>query len=197
MLRSIEQLNGIHVLVAKCFIDERGFLLQSYMRSDLTARGIHAEFRQAIQSKSRRGAVRGMHFQFEPPQGKLVRCVSGRIFDVVVDLRHGSPTQRDHGVVELSGRNHKVIWIPPGFAHGFMAVEDDSVVLYECTAEWSPAGEWGILWNDSALGIDWPPLSAIVSQKDRVNPTLAEWLADPRSSIFSVVEKTKQAEKMK
>jgi dTDP-4-dehydrorhamnose 3,5-epimerase len=184
MLRHLNEVEGIQVFEATCYADERGFLLQSYTKSDLERRGIPAVFGQAIQSKSKRGVLRGLHYQWDPPQGKLVRCVTGRIFDVVVDLRHGSPTQGDHVAVEMSGKNHKVIWVPQGFAHGFLALEDDSIVLYFCTAEWNPRGEGGIRWNDPALGIHWSADVALVSAKDQQNPTLAQWLQDPRSAIF-------------
>jgi len=128
--------------------------------------------------------VRGLHFQWDPPMGKFVRCIYGAIIDVVVDVRHGSPTLGDHAAVELSGQNHKVIWVPPGFAHGTVALEDHSIVLYECTSEHGPGREGGILWNDPALGIKWPDISPIVSQKDKEAPTLQQWLADPRSQHF-------------
>jgi dTDP-4-dehydrorhamnose 3,5-epimerase len=112
-----------------------------------------------------------------------VRCLRGAIIDVVVDVRHGSPRLGDHVAVELSDRNHRVIWIPPGFAHGTFALEDDTIVHYECTAEHG-AGEGGILWNDPALGIVWPDIPPIVSDKDHVAPSLAAWLDDPRSKHF-------------
>ena len=168
------------------FPDERGFVLQSYTQSSLHAQGIFAEFKQALQSQSRRGVVRGLHFQWDPPQGKLVRCASGAVLDVIVDIRHGSPTLGEHAAVELSAVNALVLWVPPGFAHGFMALAEDSIVFYECTEEWSAAGEGGILWSDPALGIEWPALQPIVSEKDSRAPTLAQWLADPRSACFRV-----------
>jgi dTDP-4-dehydrorhamnose 3,5-epimerase len=172
------------VFPTRRFLDERGFVLQSYTQSSLNAQGIFAEFKQALQSQSKRGVVRGLHFQWDPPQGKLVRCVSGAVLDVVVDIRHGSPTLGEHAAVELSAVNALVLWAPPGFAHGFMALADDSLVFYECTEEWAPAGEGGILWSDPALGIEWPALQPIVSEKDSLAPTLAQWLADPRSNRF-------------
>jgi dTDP-4-dehydrorhamnose 3,5-epimerase len=186
MLRKTDELAGVQVFTARSFPDERGFLLQSFVRSELRERGIPGDFPQAIQSKSKRGVVRGLHFQWEPPQGKLVRCVCGSIFDVVMDIRKGSPTFGDHVAVDMSGDNHRVLWVPPGFAHGFMAMQDDTVVLYVCTSEWNPSGEAGILWNDSALGISWPKLNAVVSPKDVRNPTLAEWQRDPRSQHFAI-----------
>jgi dTDP-4-dehydrorhamnose 3,5-epimerase len=174
----------VKVLTAKTFPDERGFLLQSWVKQDLEELGIPCEFKQAIQTYSRRGVVRGLHFQWDPPMGKFVRCIYGSIIDVVVDVRHGSPTLGHHVAVELSVRNHKVIWVPPGFAHGTVALEDDSIVLYECTSEHGPGREGGILWNDPALQIRWPDIPPIVSEKDRQAPTLAQWLADPRSQHF-------------
>ncbi len=175
------RLPTVKLLTARNFADERGFLLQSWVRQDLDAVGIPSEFKQAIQTHSRRGVMRGLHFQWDPPMGKLVRCVHGGVLDVVVDVRPGSPTLGEHVAVELTGRNHRVIWVPPGFAHGTFALEDDTIVLYECTAEHGPGNEGGILWNDPALGIEWPDIPPIVSDKDRQAPTLAAWLADPRS----------------
>jgi dTDP-4-dehydrorhamnose 3,5-epimerase len=175
---------GVQVVTAKNFHDERGFLLQSWVGTDLDALGIPRRFEQAIQTWSKAGVVRGLHFQWDPPMGKYVRCVRGAIVDVVVDVRHGSPTLGDHVAVELTDQNHQVIWVPPGFAHGTFALQDDSIVLYECTGAHGPGNEGGIRWNDPALGIEWPNLPPIVSEKDQVAPTLAEWLADPRSQHF-------------
>ena len=185
MLREPEHMPGITVVTAKHFADERGFLLQSWVREDLDAAGIPPHFAQAIQTVSKRGVVRGLHFQWNPLMGKYVRCIHGAIIDVVVDVRHGSPTLGDHVAVELTEKNHKVIWVPPGFAHGTVALEDHSIVLYECTSAHGVGGEGGIRWNDPALGIEWPRLPAIVSEKDQKAPTLAEWLADPRSRSFT------------
>ncbi len=186
MLRPIEEVKGLQCFAAKSYPDERGFLLQSFVRSELESRGIQADFRQAIQSKSKKGVVRGLHFQWDPPQGKLIRCVSGSILDVALDIRHGSPTRGDHVILEMSERNNAIFWLPPGFAHGFMSLEDETVVLYECTAEWAPSGEGGIRWDDPALGIVWPRIPALVSAKDRCNMALAEWLSDPRSTAFNM-----------
>lgn len=179
-------ISDIKVFVAKHFPDERGYLLQSWVRDDLDALGIPSQFTQAIQTYSKRGVVRGMHFQWTPPMGKLVRCIHGAIIDVAIDVRHGSPTLGKHVAVELSGENHRVIWVPPGFAHGTFALADDSIVLYECTAGHGLGGEGGILWNDPELDIDWPKLPPIVSAKDQAAPTLQQWLGDPRSQNFHV-----------
>jgi dTDP-4-dehydrorhamnose 3,5-epimerase len=184
MLRPPEEFRDVRVFTAPCFPDERGFLLQSYVASTLASMGIEARFRQAIQSSSRRGVVRGLHFQWDPAQAKLIRCVSGSVFDVLVDVRLGSPTFGDHLVVELTGENRKVLWAPEGFAHGFMALQEDSIVLYECTAEYNASGEGGILWNDPRLGISWPPIPPIVSAKDRRLPDLDTWVKNPLSERF-------------
>src|SRR5439155_707633 len=170
MLVDPSRIPAVNIFEAPTFPDERGVLLQSWIGSNLAARGIPHEFKQAIQTCSRRGVMRGLHFQWDPPMGKLVRCITGAILDIVA--------------VELTGRNYKVIWVPPGFAHGTFALEEGSIVLYECTAEHGPGREGGIRWNDPALGIAWPGIPTIVSEKDRVAPTLAEWLADPRAQHF-------------
>jgi len=183
MRRDVGEIAGLELLTAKHFADERGYLLQSWVKSSLLAAGVPAEFQQAIQSVSRRGVVRGLHFQWDPPMGKLVRCVTGAVIDVAVDVRPGSPTLGDHAMVELNDRNHAMFWIPAGFAHGFVALRDETIVLYECSAEHSP-NEAGIRWDDPALGIAWPELEPILSEKDRRAPTLAEWLRDPRAAHF-------------
>lgn len=185
MRREPEALSGVKIVTAKSFADERGSLLQSWLKSDLTLAGIPPVFEQAIQTRSKRGVLRGLHFQWAPPMGKYVRCVRGAVLDVVVDIRHNSPTLADHAAVELTDRNHRVIWVPPGFAHAIFALEDDTIVLYECTAEYEPGGEGGIRWDDPNLGIAWPATDPILSEKDRNAPTLAEWLADPRSKRLS------------
>jgi dTDP-4-dehydrorhamnose 3,5-epimerase len=185
MRREIDQIQGLKYLTARHFPDQRGYLLQSWVKSLLDEAGIPSRYEQAIQSGSRRGVVRGLHFQWEPPMGKLVRCIAGAILDVAVDVRQGSPTLGDHAIVELTAENHGIFWIPPGFAHGFVASVDHTVVLYECTAEHS-SNEGGIRWSDPELGIAWPPMEYVVSEKDQKAPTLAQWLADPRSRSFRV-----------
>jgi dTDP-4-dehydrorhamnose 3,5-epimerase len=183
LIDDTQSLPPVQVFQARGFPDERGMLVQSWVAGDLKQRGIPTTFHQAIQTCSRRGVVRGLHFQWEPFMGKLVRCLHGAIIDVVVDVRHGSPTLGKHLAVELTAENRNVIWVPPGFAHGTFALEDDTIVLYECSGEHGP-GEGGILWNDPALGIRWPDIPPVVSEKDRVAPTLQAWLADPRSRHF-------------
>jgi dTDP-4-dehydrorhamnose 3,5-epimerase len=184
MQLSPDRFQGLVLLTAPTFPDDRGFVLQSWVKHSLESVGLPTRFEQAIQTWSKRGVMRGLHFQWDPPMGKLVRCLHGAVLDVVVDVRHGSPTLGDHAAVELTDRNHQIIWVPPGFAHSTFALADDTIVLYECSTEHGPGNEGGIRWNDPALDIAWPDLPAIVSEKDRVAPMLAEWLADPRSRRF-------------
>lgn len=188
MFRPADQIPGAQLLTATTFADERGFLLEAWVESKFRARGIEERFRQAVQTRSRRGVVRGMHFQWDPPLGKLVRCAHGAVYDVILDIRIGSPTFGDHFGVELTGENHRILWVPVGLAHGFMALKDDTIVFYQFTNEWSPGGEGAIRWDDPALGIDWPKIPPIVSTKDREARTLAEWAADPRARNFTFQE---------
>ena len=160
-------------------------LIQSWVAGDLAQRGIPSVFHQAIQTCSRRGVVRGLHFQWDPPMGKLVRCLHGSIIDVVVDVRHGSPTLGKHLAVELTAENRRVIWVPPGFARMAPSrLEDDTIVLYECTGAHGPGR--GYPMERRGLDIRWPDIPPIVSEKDRVAPTLEAWLADPRSRHFRI-----------
>lgn len=186
MRRDPSEIAGLRLLTARHFPDARGHLLQSWVESAMEEAGVTLPFHQAIQSVSHRGVIRGLHFQWDPPMGKLVRCVSGAVLDVAVDVRHGSPTLGDHALVELNDSNHHNFWIPPGFAHGFLALVEGAIVHYECSAPHSPH-EGGILWNDPTLGIEWPAMDYIVSDKDRVAPTLSNWLADPRSRAFRMI----------
>ncbi len=136
--------------------DDRGYFVETFRETVFYTEGIAAPFVQDNQSRSRKGVVRGLHYQAPPSaQGKLVRVLRGSILDVAVDIRFGSPWYGKHVALELNGSNGWMVWIPPGFAHGFLAREDDTDVLYKVTAEWNPKAERGIRWNDAALGIDW------------------------------------------
>lgn len=156
--------------------DARGFFSEVWSRRALAAHGITADFVQDNHSLSREvGVVRGLHFQRPPSaQGKLVRVVRGAILDVVVDLREGSPTYGQSEVIELSAANWRQLWVPRGFAHGFATLEPDTEVLYKVDAYYDRDADAGILWNDPALGIDWPVDDPILSEKDRGAPRLAE-----------------------
>lgn len=158
--------------------DARGFFSEVFRKDLLAAAGIDAEFVQDNHSFSATlGTVRGLHFQTGPrAQAKLLRVARGAILDVAVDIRRGSPTYGRHVAVTLSAREWNQIWIPVGFAHGFCTIEPDTEVLYKVTDYYSPQHDFGLLWNDPAIGIRWPvrPDEAVLSDKDRRHPTLAE-----------------------
>ncbi len=163
----------------KVFFDERGFFLKTYKKSDFERAGIPYEFIQDAHSASRKGVLRGLHYQKKPAvQGKLVRCIRGVIFDVAVDIRVGSPTFGKWVGVYLSEENKHMLWIPPGFAHGFLVVSEYAEVLYKFTLnEYSPDHYTGIIWNDPTIGIEWPLHlvdEVILSKKDENLPRLKE-----------------------
>ena len=156
------------------FADERGFLFESWNRRTLAGLGIDADFVQDNHSKSNRNVLRGLHYQIEQAQGKLVRVISGSVYDVAVDLRRSSPSFGQWVGCELSAGNRRMAWIPPGFAHGFCVTSDAAEFLYKTTDYWNPAHERTLLWNDPRLGIDWP-LSAppILAPKDAAGTPFA------------------------
>ncbi len=159
---------GILVVEPKVFGDVRGFFLESYNEKEMEKLGIRAHFVQDNHSYSTRNVVRGLHYQIQHPQGKLVRVVAGEILDVVVDLRKSSPTFGKWESVTLSGENKRILWIPPGFAHGFRVVSEGAHVLYKATDFYAPESERTLAWNDTDLGIDWKLESEpIVSAKDQ------------------------------
>ena len=159
------------LVTPKVFADERGFFLESYKRSEFAANGIDATFVQDNHSRSSRGTLRGLHFQAPPhAQGKLVRAIEGCIWDVAVDIRRGSPTFGRWEATELSDRNHAMLWIPPGFAHGFIALSESVQMAYKCTAEYCQAADRGVRWDDPDLGIAWPMPPVQVSAKDAALP---------------------------
>jgi len=154
--------------------DARGFFFESYNRRALAAAGIDAEFVQDNHSRSRRGVLRGLHYQIEHAQGKLVRAAEGEVFDVAVDLRRRSPTFGRHVAMMLSATNRRMLYIPPGFAHGFIVTSESADFLYKTTDYWHPEHERTLLWNDRALGIAWPAgIEPILAAKDIAGVPLA------------------------
>ena len=150
------QLNGVLLLKPKIFGDARGFFQESFNRRDFeTATGLNVDFVQDNHSRSVQGVLRGLHFQIEKPQGKLVRVVSGEVLDVAVDIRPRSPTCGEWVAHRLSAENHLQMWIPPGFAHGFLVLSESADFLYKTTEYWHPELERSILWSDEDLNIDW------------------------------------------
>lgn len=168
---------GLFVFEPRVFGDDRGAFFESFNAARFReATGLDVDFVQDNHSISRKGVVRGLHYQLAPhAQGKLVRVVSGRVWDVAVDIRPGSPTFGKWAGVELSAENRKQFWIPAGFAHGFIALEDNSQFLYKTTALWHGASERAIRWNDPALAISWPEAGEpVVSDKDAIAPLFTD-----------------------
>ena len=167
---------GPLILEPKVFGDDRGFFMESWNADTFRAIGLVVAFVQDNHSRSARGVLRGLHFQNPNPQGKLVRVAAGRVWDVAVDVRRSSPHFGKWVGVELSAANKRMFWVPPGFAHGFVSLEDGTDFLYKCTALYDPSAEHSLLWNDPALGIDWPVegIEPQLSGKDKVGKPLAE-----------------------
>lgn len=169
-------LEGLLVLEPKVFGDDRGFFFESFNAKrfgELT--GFTGEFVQDNHSRSSKGVLRGLHYQIQQAQGKLVRATAGSVFDVAVDIRKSSPTFGQWFGIELSAENKRQVWIPPGFAHGFVVTSDSAEFLYKTTDYWAPEHERAILWNDPAIGIEWPALEAapLLSGKDQAAALLA------------------------
>jgi len=156
------------------FIDDRGFFLETYQQTRYADKGIGPAFVQDNHSHSCKGSVRGLHYQLKHPQGKLVYAVTGRIFDVVLDIRRNSPTFGNWCGAVLSDENKHQIYIPPGFAHGFSVLSDRADVIYKCTDFYTPGDEYGVRWDDPELDIDWGVEHPVLSPKDLANPPLGE-----------------------
>jgi dTDP-4-dehydrorhamnose 3,5-epimerase len=167
-------LPGVLVIEPRVFADDRGFFLEAFHEPRYQAAGLPAVFVQDNLSRSCRGTLRGLHFQEPNAQGKLVQVVRGKVVDVVVDVRRGSPTFRKWFAMELDGDTPKQVWIPSGFAHGFCVTSEVADFLYKCTVPYAPDCERSIRWDDPQLGIDWPVTQPLLSKKDALAPTLAE-----------------------
>lgn len=170
-------LSGVIVVEPDLFRDGRGFFLETFSRDKYTRGGIDREFRQDNQSRSARNTVRGLHAQRQHPQGKLVRAVTGSIFDVVVDIRFGSPSYLKWIAVELSADNFRQIYVPPGFAHGICVTSEFADIEYKCTDYYDPTDELRIAWNDPSIGIRWPVENPVLSTKDHQAGTVADQIA--------------------
>ena len=173
-------IEGIIIVDVKSYGDDRGYFMETYKKPDFVAGGIDVDFVQDNQSSSVKGVLRGLHFQINHPQSKLVRVVSGEVFDVAVDLRKGSPTYGKWEGVILSAENKRQFFIPRGFAHGFLVLSDTAEFCYKCDDIYHPNDEGGLMWNDPAIGIEWPALQGdeeldenkvILSEKDKVHPS--------------------------
>lgn len=175
-------IEGVKIVDVNAYGDSRGYFMETYKQSDFVAGGIGCVFVQDNQSSSVRGVLRGLHFQIEHPQSKLVRVVSGKVFDVAVDLRKDSATYGKWEGVVLSAKNKRQFFIPRGFAHGFLVLSDSAEFCYKCDDVYHPGDEGGLMWNDPKIGIEWPALDGddlfdesqlVLSDKDRRHPPLS------------------------
>lgn len=178
----VTSIEGVKVVDVKLYGDTRGGFMETYREENFVAGGIDASFVQDNQSSSVQGVLRGLHFQIEHPQAKLVRVISGTVFDVAVDLREGSPTWGQWEGVVLSAENRRQFFVPRGFAHGFLVLSETAEFCYKCDDIYHPGDEGGIMWNDPELGIEWPaflgektldPVKVILSDKDKIHPALS------------------------
>ena len=168
-------IEGLYIVEPQVFGDDRGYFFESYKKSDFDNNGLVYEFVQDNQSKSKKGVLRGLHYQKRHPQAKLVRVLDGEVFDVAVDLRKGSPTYGKWFGTILSEKNKKMMLIPRGFAHGFLVLSDVAVFLYKCDEIYHPEDEEGIIWDDPTIAVKWPLTdNLILSEKDKTNKTFQE-----------------------
>lgn len=167
---------GPLIIEPRVFGDDRGFFMESYNANTFKAAGLDMTFVQDNHSRSARGVLRGLHYQNPNPQGKLVRVAAGRVWDVAVDIRKSSPNFGKWVGVELSAANKRMFWVPEGFAHGFISLEDGTDFLYKCTSVYDPSAEHSLMWNDPAIGIEWPleGIEPILSGKDQQGQSLTE-----------------------
>lgn len=178
-------LEEVVVVVPDIFQDGRGFFSETFRADQFEALGLPTGFVQDNHSRSAKGVVRGLHFQWEPPMGKLMRVTKGAAFLVAVDIRKGSPTLGKWVGVEATPENRREVWAPAYFARGFCALADDTEIQYKCTGIYNGKAESGIRWDDPAIGIQWPLSDVTVSEKDRNARTLENWLQSPESNNFS------------
>jgi dTDP-4-dehydrorhamnose 3,5-epimerase len=167
---------GPLIIEPRVFGDERGFFMETWSAGTFAEAGLELTWVQDNHSHSQKGVLRGLHFQNPGPQGKLVRVTRGAVYDVAVDLRRSSPHFGQWVGVELSGDNKRMVWIPEGFAHGFLTLADDTDFMYKCTAPYAPQTEFTLAWDDPAVGVEWPidGLEPIISEKDKVGLSLAQ-----------------------
>lgn len=171
-------LEGLLIIKPDVFEDDRGYFFESFNQDKFLRAGLDLKFLQDNESKSKKGVLRGLHFQAPPyAQGKLVRVMRGSVLDVAVDIRKDSPTYGKWESIVLSGQNKWMYWIPPGFAHGFATLEDDTIFFYKCTNVYNKDSEGSILWNDPALEIKWGIADPVISDKDKVSPFFNEFIS--------------------
>jgi dTDP-4-dehydrorhamnose 3,5-epimerase len=171
-------LPGVCVIEPVVHGDARGYFFESFHAAKYAELGIDVRFVQSNVSRSAKGVLRGLHYQWPNPQGKLVSVLEGEVYDVAVDIRRGSPTFGQWEAAMLTGENHRQLWIPEGFAHGFCVVSDAATFMYQCTALYDHAADAGVRWNDAAIGIDWPVAEPVLSAKDGKAPFLTDVAAE-------------------
>lgn len=178
-MRFIETaLPGVTIIEPKVFGDDRGYFFESFHKPRFAEHGLDIDIVQSNVSRSARGVLRGLHYQWPNPQGKLVQVLEGEVYDVAVDIRQGSPTFGKSTACVLSAHNKRLFWVPEGFAHGFAVTSEHAIFCYHCTAVYEPTADAGIRWNDAALAINWPLAEPLLSSKDAVAPFLADVSAD-------------------
>jgi dTDP-4-dehydrorhamnose 3,5-epimerase len=180
----LRPLPDVAVIVPEVFADERGFFMETFRADQFREFGLPADFVQDNHSRSARGVLRGLHFQWDPPMGKLMRVPFGAAYLVAVDLRQGSPAYGRWAAVECSAENRRQVWAPAGFARGFCVLSEAAEIQYKCTGLYNSRAESAILWNDPAINIDWPVRHPILSEKDQRARTLAEWGASKEAAFF-------------
>lgn len=167
-------LPGVVIITPNVILDDRGFFMEIYNEAKFSELGLPEQFSQDNHSRSSKGVVRGLHYQYPQWQGKMVRAIQGEIFDVAVDIRKDSPHYGQWTGVNLSAYNHKQLYVPPGYAHGFCVISDSADVAYKCTTVYKPEDDAGIRWNDPDIGVEWPVENPSVSEKDQNAPLLKE-----------------------
>lgn len=166
------EISGIKIITPQIHKDDRGYFFESFNSKDFANLGLPTKFLQDNQVLSKKGTLRGLHYQLKYPQGKLVRVIQGEVFDVAVDIRIGSPTFGKYVEFNLSGENNKIMYIPAGFAHGYVVLSETAIFQYKCTEIYHPEDEYGLIWNDKDLNIQWPVKNPILSERDKKLPTI-------------------------
>lgn len=177
-------IDGVVVFRSDIYKDDRGQFMEAFRHDSFRSLGVPESFVQENQSRSRKGVIRGLHFQWAPQMGKVMRVTRGRAFLVGVDIRHGSPTLGKWFGLDASEEDGIQVWAPPGFARGLCALEEGTTVLYKCTGTWNVKGEGAIRWNDPRIGLRWPISDPILSEKDAVAQSFDDWLKRPESQTF-------------
>jgi dTDP-4-dehydrorhamnose 3,5-epimerase len=177
-------LGAVKVIVPSIFGDHRGWFMESYRKDNFEELGIPYEFKQDNHSRSVQGVLRGLHYQWDEPMGKLMRVTIGTVFMVAVDIRPGSPTVGKWAGIEVSAENRRQVWAPPSFARGFLVLSDVAELQYKCTAIYNKHAEGSIRWNDPEIGIDWPLKQPLLSDKDAEAQFLQDWLKSESSQTF-------------